>query len=228
MLPKIKKNERAKMNSNYCEIYLIRHGQTNWNVEGKLQGHTDEPLNDDGEKQALVLQEKLNKINFSAVFSSDLSRASKTAKIVLGERCLEIVKTPALRERYMGSWEGRLTKDLKLWFKENCISIENFAKNEYLSYKWQSDIESYSNVYQRLYDFIKTQAISHLGSSILISTHGGVLRALLYHLDFPENNNFKWQVSNCAYIRLVVDDKGDVVIAKSEGVMLSKDVNIAF
>src|SRR5665647_2476119 len=98
------------MNSvnSFCDIYLIRHGQTQWNVEGRLQGHTDIPLNEEGEKRALKLKEKLEGIKFSAFFSSDLSRANKTAEIVTGLQKMEIVKTPDLRERSMGKWEGRL------------------------------------------------------------------------------------------------------------------------
>ena len=209
-----------------CEVYLIRHGQTKWNVEGKLQGHTDESLNEDGEKQALALRAKLEKIKFDAAFSSDLSRSNKTAAIVLGSQNIEIVRNPALRERYMGVWEGRLTSDLKSWFKEQEISTDSFSKEEYLSYKWQNDIESYSDVYQRLNDFIKTQAISRLGSTILLSSHGGVLRALLYHLDFrPE---LRWQVSNCAYIKLLVNEAGEISIVECEGINLTEKATIPF
>lgn len=212
--------------SSCCEVYLIRHGQTKWNVEGKLQGHTDEPLNEDGEDQALILRGKFEKIKFDAVFSSDLSRANKTAAIVLGPQKVKIVKHPALRERYMGGWEGRLINDLKSWFKEQGISTDSLSREEYLSYKWQSDIESYADVYQRLNNFIKTQAISRLGSTILLSSHGGVLRALLYHQDFrPE---LRWQVSNCAYIKLLVNEAGEISIAECEGAKLIKEATIPF
>lgn len=212
--------------SPYCEVYLIRHGQTKWNVEGKLQGHTDEPLNEEGEKQALVLKEKMEKVSFAAAFSSDLSRAHRTAAIVLGSQNVEIEKNPALRERYMGTWEGRLTSELKFWFKGQGISAEDLSKEEYLSYKWQADIESYAEVYQRLNDFIITQAISRLGSSILLSSHGGVLRALLYHLDF--RSDLRWQVSNCAYIKLLVNELGQISIAEYEGVKLTNEASIQF
>lgn len=215
------------MNLNsWCEVYLIRHGQTKWNVEGKLQGHTDEPLNEEGEKQAFVLREKFEKIRFAAAFSSDLSRANKTAAIVLGQQNVEIQKNPALRERYMGTWEGRFTNDLKSWFNEQEISTGSFSKEEYLSYKWQSDIESYADVYQRLNNLIKTEAISRLGSTILISSHGGVLRALLYHLDFRPD--LRWQVYNCAYIKLLVNGAGEITISEYENVKLVKESMINF
>lgn len=207
-----------------CEVYLIRHGQTNWNVEGKLQGHTDEPLNEDGESQAHALKAKLEGVSFDAVFSSDLSRASKTAEIIIGSQ--DIVKDPALRERCMGAWEGHLTKDLKTWFNEQGICLDNLSKEEYVAYKWQSDIESYSEVYKRLSNFITTQATSRIGSKILISSHGGVLRSLLYHLDFQAG--FRWQVSNCAYIRLLVNEAGQISIAETDGAKSTKEASITF
>lgn len=210
----------------YCDVYLIRHGETDWNIQGKLQGHTDIPLNELGELQALKLKEKFEQQNFSAVFSSDLSRARKTASIVLGAKQLNIIESPALRERYMGLWEGRLTSELKNWFKEYDLSTDGLSKEKYLSYKWQDDIESYSDVYNRVSCFIKSQAITHLGSSILLSSHGGVLRSVLYSLDFrPE---LRWQVSNCACIRLRVNDEGNITLLEYDGAKPTKEASIPF
>jgi probable phosphoglycerate mutase len=215
------------MNTNYCNVILFRHGQTDWNVKGKLQGHTDEPLNEEGEKQALGLKEKLKGIVPVNVFSSDLSRACKTSAIVLSDRKVEIVKTPALRERYMGAWEGRLTTELKGWFKEKNISTESLSRDEYLSHRWQDDIETYSEVYKRLQNFIKLQASSHIGSTVFMSSHGGVLRSLLYHhLDF--HPNLRWQVSNCAYLKLQVNEAGEIFISERYGVKETNDASIPF
>lgn len=215
------------MNTNsYCDVYLIRHGETEWNIQGKLQGHSDIPLNEQGEMQALKLKEKFEQQNFSAAFSSDLLRARKTAFIVLGSRELKINESPALRERYMGLWEGRLTTELKNWFKENDVFTDELSKENYLSYKWQDDIESYSEVYNRLSSFIKSQAISYLGSSVLLSSHGGVLRSVLYALDFrPES---RWQVSNCAYIKLRVNAEGEIFLLEYDGAKPTKEASIPF
>ncbi len=216
-----------KMTTNsYCDVYLIRHGETDWNIQGKLQGHTDVPLNEQGEIQALKLKERFDQLNFSACFSSDLSRAKKTAAIVLGSKQMTMIETPALRERYMGLWEGRLTNELKTWFKEKNISTDGLSKESYLSYKWQNDIESYSEVYERLSHFIKCQAISHLGSSILLSSHGGVLRSVLYTLDFRPD--LRWQVSNCAYIKLKVSKDGEISLVEYGGAKLTKEASISF
>lgn len=207
-----------------CQVYLIRHGRTAWNVEERLQGHTDIPLNEEGESQAYLLKEKLKNIQFSAVFSSDLSRANRTASIVLNSQKVEIIKTPALRERYMGVWEGRLASELTSWFKEQALSTDNFSQDAYLSYKWQNDIESYAEVYQRLRDLLVRESISHQGSTILVSSHGGVLRALLYQLDF--HSGLRWEVSNCAYLKLHVTAEGNISIVGHEGAKLIAEAAI--
>ena len=94
-------------------LLLVRHGETDWNAEGKLQGHTDRPLNDYGRRQAQILADRLAKEKIDAVYASDLCRARETAEI-LGERLgLAVGVDPDLREKNWGSWEG-LTSDERL------------------------------------------------------------------------------------------------------------------
>jgi broad specificity phosphatase PhoE len=94
-------------------LLLVRHGETDWNAEGKLQGHTDRPLNDFGRRQAKALADRLTGEDIAAIYASDLSRAKETAEIV-GERLgLPVVIDADLREKNWGSWEG-LTSDERL------------------------------------------------------------------------------------------------------------------
>jgi broad specificity phosphatase PhoE len=87
-------------------LLLVRHGETDWNAEGRLQGHTDTPLNDYGRRQAARLAEELAGDGIDAVYSSDLSRARETAEIVAAHLGLPVVIEPGLREKNWGSWEG--------------------------------------------------------------------------------------------------------------------------
>jgi probable phosphoglycerate mutase len=87
-------------------LLIVRHGETDWNAEGRLQGHTDRALNELGRRQAKALAERIAGDSISAVYASDLSRARETAEI-LGERLgLTVVIDPDLREKNWGSWEG--------------------------------------------------------------------------------------------------------------------------
>jgi probable phosphoglycerate mutase len=87
-------------------LLLVRHGETDWNAEGRLQGHTDRPLSDYGRRQAQQLANELEHEELEAIYSSDLARARETAEIV-GERLgLLVVLDPDLREKDWGTWEG--------------------------------------------------------------------------------------------------------------------------
>jgi broad specificity phosphatase PhoE len=87
-------------------LLLVRHGETDWNAEGRLQGHTDTPLNDYGRRQAASLAEQLAGDGIAAIYASDLSRARETAEIVGGRIGLPVSVEPDLREKNWGSWEG--------------------------------------------------------------------------------------------------------------------------
>ena len=87
-------------------LLLVRHGETDWNADGRLQGQTDRPLSDFGRRQAEQLADELVDQELQAIYSSDLARARETAEIV-GERLgLQVVLDPDLREKDWGTWEG--------------------------------------------------------------------------------------------------------------------------
>ena len=87
-------------------LLLVRHGETDWNADGRLQGHTDRPLSDFGRRQARQLAEELADESLEAIYASDLARARETAEIVGGRLELPVVLEPDLREKDWGTWEG--------------------------------------------------------------------------------------------------------------------------
>jgi probable phosphoglycerate mutase len=87
-------------------LLLVRHGETDWNADGRLQGQTDRPLSDFGRRQARQLAEELAGEKFEALYSSDLVRARETAEIVGGRLGLPVVLDADLREKDWGTWEG--------------------------------------------------------------------------------------------------------------------------
>lgn len=100
------------------QLCLIRHGQTDWNLEGRYQGQSDVSLNENGLAQAQSLNEKLDGQKFSAIYSSDLIRAKQTAEPIANLLGLKIQIDPRLREINQGEWEGVLVDDIKARYAE--------------------------------------------------------------------------------------------------------------
>jgi 2,3-bisphosphoglycerate-dependent phosphoglycerate mutase len=134
---------------------LVRHGETDWNAEGRLQGHTDTPLNDFGRRQARALAEDLAGEAVDAVYSSDLSRARETAEIVAERLGLPVVLDPDLREKDWGTWEG-LTA----------------AERDHVELAGETTGAHRARVLRSLHSI----ADRHPAGRVLVVTHGGSVR----------------------------------------------------
>ncbi len=99
-------------------LFLVRHGQSVWNDEKRIQGQQDIPLGDEGRKQAIALGGRLKGRQFQACFSSPLKRATETAELILkaSGNSIPIITLPELMERNFGDWEGKSIDDLQLLF----------------------------------------------------------------------------------------------------------------
>jgi broad specificity phosphatase PhoE len=139
------------------ELLLVRHGETDWNAEGKLQGHTDRPLNDYGRRQAQALADRLAGERIDAVYASDLSRARETAEIVGAKLGLPVVVDPDLREKNWGNWEG-LTSDERLH-----IEFEGETSEAHRD----RTLSAVQRIVER-----------HPDERIVVVTHGGSLRRI--------------------------------------------------
>jgi broad specificity phosphatase PhoE len=155
-------------------LYLARHGESDWNVERRWQGHTDRPLTDRGRDQAGRLAERLADIELDAIYASDLRRAWETAEAVARPRGLEVVRVPELREVHVGSWSG-LTRD-------ECAERfpEAFARWQAGGSGWD-DGESYEAMGERAVAAILRLAAEHPDGAILVVSHGGPIRAVHAH-----------------------------------------------
>jgi len=191
------------MSSATCECYFVRHGETDWNLQDRIQGHTDIPLNSTGIAQAKRLRQHLADVPFSAAFSSDLSRAQQTAALILTPRSISITASLALRERSAGALEG-LHKD-EFDEKIRPFMLSEQAKNHtsYLETPWHPELETMHSVYKRVTQLLFHLAPHHLGESLLFVSHGGVLRSILDHLSFIPKT--RWMVENCGFIKLQIE-----------------------
>jgi 2,3-bisphosphoglycerate-dependent phosphoglycerate mutase len=157
-------------------LFLFRHGETDWNREGRLQGHTDVPLNDAGIGQAQLLAEKLRLYRLETVVSSDLARARATAKIVADALGIPLWTDHGLRETDVGAAEGLLWAEAKTRFGEG------------LTERWYSDEdtafpggETGLATRTRGLAALRRFALAHPYRRIGVSTHGAMVRQLMKH-----------------------------------------------
>lgn len=184
------------MKNNYCTIYIARHGQTQWNVKGKIQGHTDSPLTKEGISQARNLANELKNIKFDAAYSSDLLRAKKTAQIVALEHELIVKTKKALRERNFGSLEGQ---------GKNGLAILEELRKQKIPYETRN-IESDEKMIERVILLLRELAVAYPGKTVLVVSHGGILRTLLVHLGFATYEKMnKLSIGNTSYIKIASD-----------------------
>lgn len=193
-------------------LYIVRHGETEWNVEGKLQGHSDSPLTQNGILQAQKLAQELRHINFDQVFTSDLLRAKRTAEIIALEKQLAIQTTKALREQYWGKYEGMKSSEYFQLFNQ----WKKMTREERHTFKLSEDMENHEEVVSRLIIFLREIAVAYSGKTILTVTHGGIMLRLLIHLGYWAYDT-KERLGNTAYIKLESDGV-DFFIKEVKGV----------
>lgn len=162
----------------HMKLYFIRHGETVWNTQAKLQGKSDIPLNEKGVALARVTGEALADVPFAAIYSSPLKRALQTAQLVAGDRDIPIVTDQRLEEIGFGIWEGLSCH--KDHYEIPSDSFQDFFLDPF-GYQPPAQGETVQHVCGRTADFLE-ELIRKMGeedSSVLVSCHGCTLRALM-------------------------------------------------
>lgn len=168
------------------KLYLIRHGQSKWNIEEKVQGQTDISLTKKGKHEAELMGKRLKNKKIDSIYSSDLSRAYETASII-GEKIDKKIKTmEELREMNFGIWEGMYNLEIKekepidfiLWRKDPCaLKIE---KGETLDELQERAMNAINNIIN-----------NDPGKNIVIISHGATLKTIILGLIKMELFHFK-------------------------------------
>ncbi|MFD2367532.1 histidine phosphatase family protein [Pseudoduganella sp. GCM10020061] len=155
-------------------ILLIRHGETAWNADRRLQGHTDIPLNTEGERQAEALAAALAGERFDAIVASDLQRAHQTAEAIARHHGLPVQRDARLRERCYGAFEGLLYAEIARRYPEDW---EDWQARQVDSVPpaGERQAESFRAFYRRSLDAVADWAARHPGKSLALVAHGGVL-----------------------------------------------------
>jgi broad specificity phosphatase PhoE len=159
-----------------CLLFLFRHGETDWNRAGRLQGHTDTALNATGLAQATALTERLRPHRLDAIVSSDLARAWTTGKIVAEGLGIPLIKEPGLREANIGEAEGLFWPEVKNRFGE--ALTERWFTDDHAAFPGgETGLETRTRGLAALRRFVGTQPYRRIG----VSTHGAVVRQLMKH-----------------------------------------------
>jgi broad specificity phosphatase PhoE len=157
-------------------ILLARHGETDWNREGRFQGHADPPLNRTGRAQAVDLSVALMAEQLAAVYSSPLRRALETAEVLATSHGLEPVPVDDLREVDVGSWSGLTRAEVEERFPAQFARWLDYGQG------WE-DGETYEEMGRRAVDALLRLAAAHDGERVLAVTHGGPIRAAFAFAD---------------------------------------------
>lgn len=187
----------------YCTLFIARHGETEWNVERRLQGQKDSPLTENGLQQAEMLAESLKTIHFDAIFSSDLLRAKRTAEIASLERKLAVETTALLREHNYDAYEGKRVDEVKEELKEAFAEYERLSDQEKFRYRLIPDGETDEEIVARFVTFLREVAVTYAGRSVLVVSHGGIMSAFLVHIGFGPQE--KVRIANTGYFKLRSD-----------------------
>jgi 2,3-bisphosphoglycerate-dependent phosphoglycerate mutase len=197
-------------------LVVVRHGETAWNVEQRVQGQLDIPLNETGRQQAEKLADALAGEGLAAVYSSDLVRAAETAAAVARRAGLEVVHLAALRERGFGRLEGSTWREIETRWPEQAL-------------RWRrrdpdfgpGGGEVLAAFYARSVEAALALAARHPGEAIALVAHGGVLDCLYraatrIALDAPRT----WQLGNASINRLLAADGGLTLVGWNDGAHL--------
>lgn len=155
------------------EVLLIRHGETVWNRQGRMQGQHDSPLTPTGLDQAKQLARRLQSVAFSALYASDLGRAHQTARCITDATGHDIIAERGLRERAFGIFEGLTNREIEARYPDDYVF---FAKRD--PDYCMSGGESAATFRARVLDTLSAIAGRHDGKTVVVVTHGLVLDAL--------------------------------------------------
>ncbi len=203
------------------DLYIIRHGETQWNKEGRIQGSSDIPLTDLGRELARLTGEGFARdgISFDRIYTSPLDRATETAGII-GERTLSgeitsenFIIDPHIIEMNFGNYEGQVLREIRGEDKniDNCFTVPSlFIPDE--------KGESFYEVCGRINDFIDSILLPLEGKAdtVLVVCHGTVVRAFLHRMDGLAIDDF-WNISqpNCCINHVRLTDGKFTVIKKN-------------
>lgn len=158
------------------KLCIVRHGETAWNAEGRVQGQLDIPLSDAGRAQARALAQALAHERFDAVYASDLARVRETAQPTVALLGKEVLYSERLRERHYGIFQGVTYAEARERFAADFVRFK--AKDPDYDFRTGESLRGFE---RRCLSFFEDLLRREKGRSVLVFTHGGVLEILYRH-----------------------------------------------
>lgn len=159
-------------------LYLVRHGQTKWNVDNRLQGKLDSPLTETGIEQAKQLAQRLSGVPFQCIYSSSSHRTLETATYLRGDREIELIPSDALMEMGFGIWEGQKWSEIQELYPTDLACINQHPEKYEAK---ESQGETLYDVEKRAIPFLQQLLKKHEGGNILIVSHSITIKVIVNH-----------------------------------------------
>lgn len=179
------------------KLYFVRHGETNWNKEKRIQGRSDIPLNEYGKELAYITADAMKNLSFDIVYSSPLIRAKETAMILVKDRNLKIYEDERLIEMSFGEGEG---ESLPQIHSNPAMNLHNFIHNP-AEYTPPIGGETFEELYERCKSFIEEIILpsEKKYDSMLIVGHGALIRGMIHYINNRPSKDF-WIIThkNCS------------------------------
>ena len=187
--------------------FLVRHGQTDYNLEGRAQGQSESDLNDAGREQAQAIAERLRDVDFAVCVSSDLRRVLDTAAPILRGRDIPHMRSARLREKNFGELEGKTFQEVERDSPD--IFRRLFADDpDFVPPGGESDRALIERVAGGLDALIASGDIPN-GANVLVVAHGGTIRAMITHfLGLPPEALWRFLISNGSLTVITAHDDG--------------------
>lgn len=204
-------------------VYLIRHGATDWNHAGRIQGHLDPPLNAEGRAQAHLVGRRLATCGATALYSSDLLRAYHTASIIGAETGLRVIQKTGLREMHFGSWQGLTSPQIRQRDPHGYA-----ARKADPYYVAPAGGETWQRFYDRCVHALHEVLATTAAEKVIVVAHGGVLTVLgLRALGHDYRARRTFGIANCSLHTIAISGDQWRAVALNDVAHLQPDASSA-
>ncbi|MCP4672592.1 MAG: histidine phosphatase family protein, partial [Desulfobacula sp.] len=193
-------------------IFLVRHGQTEWNLQNRLQGHKNSPLTIKGREQALKAKKALREYEIHRAYVSPLQRARETSNIILGDRQIKTIQKNNLKEMNLGPWEGKTREEIKKSHPDKYYQFWNNPDKFYLP-----QAETYQQLQNRVVMELNDIFLKGINKNTLVVSHWIAIKVSMAHYSsIPINKLSSLTDMENGKFATLVNENGNVTINGSD------------